>query len=221
MRLNSVTRVPANPRIYHITHVDNLPQIVETGMLLSDADRVARNLNCRIVGMSNIKTRRLLALPVRCHPDTNVGQCVPFYFCPRSVMLYLLHMGNHPELDYRGGQRPILHLAADLRRAVQWAEANHRPWAFSDMNAGAGYANFFKNLDDLDKINWPAVSATDWRDPVVKDGKQAEFLVYESFPWELVEGVGVLDAGMQQQVNQVLRNVAHKPLVTVQQGWYY
>lgn len=216
-----MTGVPANPRIYHITHVDNLPQIVETGMLLSDAERVTRNLNCRIVGMSNIKTRRLMALDVLCHPGTKVGQYVPFYFCPRSVMLYLLHMGNHPDLDYRGGQRPILHLAADLRGAVQWAEANHRQWAFSDTNAGAGYANFFKDLNDLGKINWLALRATDWRDPIIKDGKQAEFLVYESFPWELVERIGVMDARMEQRVNEVLRKAEHKPLVTVQQDWYY
>ena len=58
---------------------------------------------------------------MKCRPGLNVGDCVPFYFCPRSVMLYLIHRANHPELDYRGGQGPIVHLEADLHEAANWA----------------------------------------------------------------------------------------------------
>lgn len=213
--------VPANPAICHITHLDNLAQIVSGGILWSDAQRLARDITCALVGMSSIKRRRLTVLQVKCHPGTMVGEYVPFYFCPRSVMLYLLHRGNHLELDYHEGQRPLLHLQADLRRSVDWAEAEGRRWAFSDCNAGAGYADFFDSLDDLDEVNWGAVAATDWRDPRIKEGKQAEFLVYESFPWGLVEHIGVKDISIQQQVNVILQDAEHKPLVTVEPTWYY
>jgi ssDNA thymidine ADP-ribosyltransferase, DarT len=27
-----------------------------------------------------------------------VGEYVPFYFCPRSITLFLLHKGNHVDL---------------------------------------------------------------------------------------------------------------------------
>ena len=64
------------------------------------------------VGMGKIKTRRL-GLPVKCLDGVMVGDCVPFYFGPRSVMLYLIHMRN-PELTYRDGQGPILHLSISL-----------------------------------------------------------------------------------------------------------
>jgi len=40
--------------------------------------------------MSTIKARRLYDLEVDCHPGTKVGEYVPFYFCPWSIMLYLL-----------------------------------------------------------------------------------------------------------------------------------
>lgn len=216
-----MTSVPASPKIYHITHLDNLTQIAVGGVLLSDAQRLAQKMNCHIVGMSSIKIRRLMALDVSCHPGTKVGQYVPFYFSPRSVMLYLLHRGNHPDLDYRGGQHPIVHLVADLRRAAGWAESNNRPWAFSTCNAGAGYAVFCKSLDDLVQVNWPAVAATHWQDPVVKEGKQAEFLMYESFPWELIERIGVLDAGVKSKVEAAIHSAGHKPVVTVERGWYY
>jgi hypothetical protein len=68
-------------------------------------------------------------------------------------MLYLLHMGNHPELTYRGGQSPIVHLEAEIVPSCDWAEAEGLRWAFALSNAGAVYTEF---RDDL----------ADWRDPV-------------------------------------------------------
>ena len=106
-------------------------------------------------------------------------------------MLYVIHCANHPELTYRGGQQPIVHLEADLHRVVQWAEANGRRWAFSLSNAGAFYTQFRARLDQLGEINWDAVAATDFRPADVKEAKQAEFLVEHSFPWHLVERIGV------------------------------
>ena len=71
--------------------------------------------------MSGIKRRRLEDLEVYCHPGTKVGDYVPFYFCPRSVMLFVIHRANHPELTYREGQGPIVHLEADLPSVIQRA----------------------------------------------------------------------------------------------------
>ena len=116
-RLQWKVRAPKDPKIYHITHLDNLPQIVDS-VLWSDAERIRRALNRTVVGMSEIKRRRLEELEVECHPGTKVGEYVPFYFCPRSIMLFLLYRGNHPDLTYRGGQSPIVHLEADLRAGV-------------------------------------------------------------------------------------------------------
>ena len=213
--------IPTNPKIYHITHVDNLEHIVQCGVLWSDAKRVPQNLDCAIVGMSEIKRRRLKELSVSCHPGTLVGEYVPFYFCPRSIMLYMLHMGNHPDITYRGGQGPIIHLMADLHAVVAWAEANGVMWTFSDRNAGTRYTRFFSSLGALSQVNWDAVQATNFRDPRVKDGKQAEFLVYESFPWELVARIGVLNAPMKTKVEGILVGMNHQPLVTIEPKWYY
>src|SRR5438094_4220821 len=88
----SANSMPAEPKIYHITHVDNLPRILEAGVLWSDAKRLELGIDCEIVGMSSIKQRRIQELSVSCHPGTKVGHYVPFYFCPRSVMLYILYI---------------------------------------------------------------------------------------------------------------------------------
>ena len=213
--------VPARPKIFHITHLRNLPQIVTEGRLWSDAKRIERGMDCEIVGMSEIKRRRLQELSVTCHPGTLVGQYVPFYFCPRSIMLYILHRGNHPELTYRGGQHPIVHLQADLYDTVQAANRHGVRWAFSNTNAGARYTSFFASLDRLSEVNWGAVEATDFRSSIIKDGKQAEFLVFESFPWSLVERIGVAHHTVLQQVQQLLLNAAHQPPSSVEPGWYF
>lgn len=213
---------PAAPQIFHITHVRNLPGILATGGLLSDAAMNPRGGPTVTIGMSRIKQRRL-ALPVYCHPGDHVGDYVPFYFCPRSIMLYLMHRGNHPELGYQGGQGPIIHLQADLRRVVQWAGASGRRWAFSLSNAGAYYASFRSSLADLHHLDWQAIAALDFRAPAIKDGKQAEFLLRDFLPWSLVTHVGVHSSAVQGQVVACLRsaNATHVPLVSIEPSWYY
>jgi len=207
-------------KIYHITHLHNLRGIVNEGSLWSDAERMKKGLASEIVGLSRIKHRRMKELEVRCWPGTKVGEYVPFYFCPRSIMLYILYRGNHPDLTYHGGQGPIVHLEADVERVVDWAARTKARWAFSDRNAGEYIANFFKDLRDFDKINWKAVEATDFRDILVKEGKQAEFLIYGSFPWQLIDRVGVMDGGMRNVVREVLGDSV-RPLVSVENAWYY
>ncbi|MEM7134404.1 MAG: DUF4433 domain-containing protein [Chloroflexota bacterium] len=216
-----MSAIPASPKIYHITHIENLSSIVAEGGLVSDAKRIASNLPCSLVGMSAIKQRRLTEIGVSCHPGTMVGEYVPFYFCPRSIMLYILYRGNHPEVSYRGGQQPILHLQADLSAVVDWAESNAVRWAFSSGNAGAYLTTFHNQTDQLSQIDWPAVRATGFRDPKVKEGKQAEFLLHEHFPWTLIEKIGTHNGTIAKKVQPVLSNAEHQPTVAVEPGWYY
>jgi ssDNA thymidine ADP-ribosyltransferase DarT-like protein len=212
--------VPANPLIYHITHIDNLPSIIADGGLVSDAVMVARGGPQATIGMSGIKQRRL-TLPVDCQPGTNVGEYVPFYFCPRSVMLYIIARGNHPDLSYRSGQGPVLHLEADLNATVAWAAANGKRWAFSLSNAGAYYAEFRCSLAQLVDINWAAVASTDFRDPSIKEGKQAEFLLQEKFPWSLVTRAGAASVAVRDRAVAIISHLGHRPPVDVRPDWYY
>jgi CxxC-x17-CxxC domain-containing protein len=61
--------------------------------------------------MNKIKERRL-KLPLSSHFNLFVGDCVPFYFCPRSVMLYVpivcAECGNDAMVPFRPrGDRPV------------------------------------------------------------------------------------------------------------------
>ncbi|KQW76451.1 DUF4433 domain-containing protein [Methylibium sp. Root1272] len=209
--------VPARPKIYHICHVDRLASIVAGG-LLSDAEVQRQAPPGTVIGMNNIKQRRLTELTLDSHPGLYVGQCAPFYFCPRSVMLFLIHKRN-PELTYKGGQEPIVHLEADLYDAVAWAQANGRRWAFTLSNAGSYYFEDRADLAQLDQIDWTAVATTQW--PAVKERKQSEFLVEQSFPWHLIERIGVYSGAINAQVAHALPVGGHRPPVAVLPAWYY
>jgi len=211
---------PVAAKLYHITHVDNLPSIVTDGALWSDATLIARGGPAASIGMSSIKQRRL-GLPVKCHLGDFVGGYVPFYFCPRSIMLFLIHCANHPEMKYIGGQAPILHLELDLQEVIQWADAQPQRWAFSLSNAGATYSEFRSRPDQFDQIDWPSVANTDFRSSTVKEGKQAEFLVADSVPWQLVRRIGALNPATQAQAMRNLGGVVHRPSVEVCRSWYF
>jgi hypothetical protein len=135
-------------------------------------------------------------------------------------MLFVIHRANNPELVYRGGQQSIIHLEADLHRVIAWAQAEGRRWAFSLSNAGAVYAQFRASFGDLGEINWQAVVATDFRPADIKEGKQAEFLVHDIFPWDLVDRVGVHSRLVGQEVVNAMRGAAHRPVVEIRRDWY-
>jgi len=216
--------VPARPKIYHIVHVDRLASIVADGFLWSDAEMASRRASGTTIGMNTIKARRLNELSLNCHPDLRVGQCTPFYFCIRSVMLFLIYRRNE-ELTYKGGQEPIVHLEADLHATVAWAQANNRRWAFTLSNAGAYYFEDRADLALLGDINWDAVQARQWSgngiSSTVKEGKQAEFLVECAFPWHLVERIGVYAQAYVQSVSNAMLGAAHRPVVEIRRDWYY
>ncbi len=210
--------IPDEPKIYHIVHMDRLASIVEDGCLWCDAKMAARAPSGTTIGMNEIKQRRRTNA-LRSQAGLCVGDCVPFYFCPRSVMLYLIYQANHLELEYRGGQGPIVHLEADLRRTVAWAKRNNRRWAFTTSNAGSRFFDDYADLANLDKVDWDAVHARDWQG--CKDGKQAEFLVEDSFPWEMVLRIGVNSKEIYAKVQRALHEARHRPTVEVMPDWYY
>ena len=168
--------------------------------------------------MDTIKRRRL-SKALHSYKDLHVGDCVPFYFCPRSVMLYVIFKGNHRALAYEGGQGPILHLEADLQEAIAWASQNAKRWVFTPSNAGSSYVDEYCDLAELNEINWEAVEARNWQN--CKEGKQAESLMEGAFPWTLIRRVGVLTPEVERRVHTAVGSVDHRPTVEVKRDWYY
>ena len=215
--------LPTHPKIYHIVHVDRLSSIIESGRLWSDEVLIELGIagTGTSIGMSKIKQlRRRRYLSSR--PGLSVGDCVPFYFCPRSIMLCVIYMRNDPDLSYRGGQGPIIHLEADLHETVAWADEHGWRWAFTSSNAASRRSKDYADLARLDEIGWDAIQSDAWAGNArVKEAKQAEFLMAESFPWKLVSRIGVRSRWIRDRVQTALLASDHSPAVEIKPCWYY
>lgn len=124
-----------------------------------------------------------------------------------------------PRLPRRAGRHRSLE--ADLRRVIHWARKTDRCWAFSLSNAGARYTTFLSRPADLSRLDWGAIATTDFRDADVRGHKQAEFLVHDSFPIDLVDRIGVCSASVRRRACPLLAEASHKPVIEVCPEWYY
>jgi len=204
--------------IFHITHIDNLPRIIAADGLQCDRLRGQIDETCVGIAHQHIKDRRAKkAVPVAA--QGTLADYVPFYFAPRSPMLYAIHTGS--VADYVDGQKPVVHLVSSVECAV----SQGRPWCFTDGHAGIAFSSFFDDLNNLDKIDWRIMKATYWNDTDLdldrKRRRQAEFLVYESYPWTAITHIGVFDKDLQMQVAEIVSRAVHQPQVTVKRNWYY
>jgi len=201
-----------DPDIFHITHVKNLAGIIAAGGLSSDAGLAARKIAATNIGYTQIKAGRLTK-PVPSHPGTTVGQFVPFYFCPRSVMLYVVNLGNTGLPP--GCQVDILHLVSRVSVASTLGQ-----WAFTTLNAAAAFTTvFYTSLKDLGNVQWGAMPQVNWKQ--CKDERQAEFLVRDFFPWTAFHEIWVHGSSAAQQVKAILNGVKHQPKVYVRPDCYY
>ena len=113
---------------------------------------------------------------------------------------------------------------------VSSAEAvaqSDRVWCFTDGHAVEGVTEFFDGIEELPKVDWNAVRTWKWggkwmlADPDIKRRKQAEFLVHERLPLELIEQIGVMNSAMAEKVTGLLREAGQTLRVTVQLEWYH
>jgi ssDNA thymidine ADP-ribosyltransferase, DarT len=212
--------------IYHITHITNLPGIVQEDGLLCDGEAARRQLCAQAIAYDTIKERRkrrrvekLNGQPVAV--GGVLADYVPFYFSNRSPMLYAIHKGTVPA--YQGGQREVVYLVAYAENVA----ATLPSWCFTDGHAVEAVTEFYSDLGDLQRVDWDAVQTWRWggrwllANPDVKRRKQAEFLVHGRVPWRQFHALGVLDGAMAARVGNALVNAAHKPQVTIQADWYY
>lgn len=156
--------------------------------------------------------------PVPLAPHGSLHNYVPFYFGPRSPMLYTISRGNVQ--GYKGPQTEIVHLVS----TVQSVNAAGLDYVFTDGHAIMALSRFYSLPVDLARIDWPLMQARDWFDdaqhPDRKRRRQAEFLVHQFVPWSAIIEVGVMTEPMQRVVQGLLGTASHPP-VTVHRPWYY
>ena len=203
--------------LYHITHVENLASIARNGVIRCDRGCSTRGVSPVSVAYGDLKSRRA-AWPVRVAKRGTLADYVPFYYAPRSPMLYAIHGGF--VAGYDGGQAEVAHL-------VLAAEDIARDGAFviTDGHAATPLTDQYDSLDDLDQVSWDVMDSRWWND-TDEDGdrkrrRQAEFLAWSSVPFEAVRMIGVMTATVAEQVRRALADAAHLPEIVIRRDWYY
>lgn len=212
------------PSIYHIVHLDNLESIFNDRFIYSYKHMIQREGSWVDIGMNHIKERRLYQRRLTSHPGLYVGECVPFYFCPRSIMLYVIHKKRSPHLDFKGGQENIIHLVSSMREADAWAKYHNQRTAFTDNNAGSSCFNDYSDLGDLNRLNWDAIYHKGyWGDnETIKSAKQSEFLIEDKFPLELITGIGVYSEKQGRAVAKLISEFGFGfNNIQLRRDWYY
>lgn len=124
---------------------------------------------------------------------------------------------------YNEGQEPIIYLVSSVQ-AIAQADI---PFVFTDGHGLATFTEWFANARNLDAVDWNIVGERYWSDrPDDNDRKrrkQAEFLVQQAVPWDLITEIGVYSSAVRNEVMKLLSGFPnrHHPPVNVRAEWYY
>jgi ssDNA thymidine ADP-ribosyltransferase, DarT len=142
---------------------------------------------------------------------------------PRSIDLYhITHIDNLASIIRCGGllSNTCLQARNKVVRDISYGNIQDRR-----ATKHVPCAAFYDDLDDLERIDWCVMKSRLWfdtdNDPNRKCKRQAEFLVYSSFPWDLIQEIGVINQSVQAQVRQILQQVNDFTSVNVYADWYY
>lgn len=209
---------PVPTTVAHFTHLDNLACIAVDGLRCDNAAQAG--LCVTEVGEPSIKSRRRQRR-VRVEPGGVVADYVPFYFAPRSPMLYLIHAGGVP--SFTGDSHDIVYLMS----TVEELQAAGLSLVFTDRNAVLELARHSAQVSDLDTlVDWELMGARYWADtdddPDRKERRMAECLVHRVVPWSAVTSIAVFDQARRARASRVLDKVAaESPPIDVRPGFYF
>lgn len=208
---------PVPTPVYHFTHIEHLPEIIRRGLL---ADTLARVTDSVIydAGNRDIKARRRERhVPIQ--PGGVIADYVPFYFAPRSPMMYAIERGNVPE--YSDGTDSLAYLISDVERLIQLG----LHVLTTDRNAVLDYAAFYTGTEGLNNaIDWDLMCQKMWNntpdEPDRMERRMAECLVYQAVPWSAFTALHVRTSSRKGQV-LTLVGEEYGPQVEVSPWMYF
>jgi hypothetical protein len=202
--------------IFRVTHIDNVPWLLENGVHCRNSDR--RDPNFRQIGNPELIDRRMRrAVPVP--PGGSLSDYVPFYFTPHSPMLLNIKTGHNGMKQTP--MRDIVILVSSLHRLVEHGV----PFVFTDRHAYLRTAQFTGDLADLRLIDWEILAAHDFKrdpgDPGKIERYQAEALVYRLVPVSTLLGIACYNQQAEAAVAGLLKSADVSLKTAVRAHWYF
>jgi hypothetical protein len=183
--------VPQNIRfIYHMTAIDNLPSILESGLY---SHNQAHQLKIIERDISDPKVQDIRASVRDPIHNRELHDYVPLYFNPRNPMLYR-RKDIQNEIVILGIESMILHDENTI---------------FSDGNAASKETKFYNDVSRLDQVCWDIVNAKSWTD--IADGKRikcAEILVYPNIEIRKIKHIYCYSTNQRLQCQEIVKNLS-------------
>jgi hypothetical protein len=201
--------------LYHFTHVDNLEAILAQGGLvcLNRAPTFAIN-----AASNNIQERRKKK-QVICEPRGTLHDYVPFYFAPRSPMMFKLSKGGVS--TFQGNIHDLVYIVSSIEKIKELGY----PFTFMDGHALMALSNFYNDTMYLDKLDWKLIRNTMWNntdeDNDRERRRQAEFLVKGKVGLDAFNELGVYSQELAKRVFAIMKGHNVQCAIRVKRNWYY
>lgn len=207
---------PEHAYIFRITHVNNVPWILDHGLHCRTSPVVDPNfLPIGSTELIDKRSRHSVPIP----PGGFLSDYVPFYFTPHSMMLYNIKTGHSGVIKRDNADIAIL-----VSTLFKVAEAGKK-FVFTNGHAYMADTDYFDDLARLDQIDWPLLRKRDFKKDPDDLGKsrryQAEALIHRHAPIRALLGVACYH---QDPADRVAAEVAKRDLplpVKVLPDWYF
>lgn len=207
---------PEKALIWRIIHRDNLPWTLDNGLHCGNSQ--VRSPTWVHIGNPELTQKRTIH-PVPLPPGGCLNDYVPFYFTPFSVMMRNINTG-WGGITRRANEEIVI-LVSSMRHIQKLGVQ----FLFTDSHAYYQWANFYSDLADLNKIDWPLLQNRDFRrdpdDPGKFERYQAEALVFQHLPIQGILGVVCYTEAMKRAIDQQIQLRSLGLEVFARPGWYF
>lgn len=225
----------AELRIYHVTHVDNLPSILKAGQLFADFAKPAVNVSSAGVrDARRAKTVDERELSDEIGPRV-VADYVPFYLSPNAHVWNSIRAGHDdPRLTLEAlgyAASEFVLLVSTVKHAFDTAAAQAAAVTGVDIADAADGALGGYAVADGDAVGLltnfavTRVAAERMLSKLRSDDESdsilgAEVLVADTFPFEQISLIGVANDKVRATVRDSLADAGHKTKVAVYPPWF-
>jgi hypothetical protein len=207
---------PEKALIFRVTHIANVPWILEHGLHCRNAG--VCDPNYREIGDPDLIDKRAHR-EVQVPPRGTLSDYIPFYFTPFSPMLYKIKTGHQginqiPMPD-------IVVLVSSLHKLTEQGVE----FVFTDRHAYLQTASFSRSMEDLKLLDWRSLRARDFKrnpdDPGKFERYQAEALIHRHLPLNALAGVACNGPAQRSAVEAEVAQRGLGLQVLAMPEWYF
>ena len=192
-RLEKLNNCKEFPKfLYYLSPLENFKSIVENG-ILSKNETINKKLNSFSFADNDVQLwRKSKECVISNFEKKKLHDLVPLYLNPKTPTLY--------------ARKPIQDkLFLCLIDSKQLISDTGIEFAFTDGNAANRTTKFYRNLIDLNCLNWEIINSFSWNDKT--DGKRirnSEFLIFPKIDIKFIKMISCFDLDGVDRIKKIL-----------------